>query len=180
MRDLKKRAYAGILSYVLVIPLIYIEFLRASEKLGDNFLPFYYVLNVVLIILSIYFWWGFNIIGAKMNNKLLSISTIIMIILLVIFGTIELVTMKSSELVKGIVSIGAIVLMGIMSIPLGIGLLRLKKDFGAIATSAGVLNIITGIALASVILIIVAILLYIPMGVLELILMFKASNKLKM
>ena len=50
MRDLKKRAYAGILSYVLVIPLIYIEFLRASEKLGDNFLPFYYVLNVVLII----------------------------------------------------------------------------------------------------------------------------------
>src|SRR3990172_7483534 len=111
MRDLKKRAYAGILSYVLVIPLIYIEFLRASEKLGDNFLPFYYVLNVVLIILSIYFWWGFNIIGA-------------------------------------------IILMGIMSIPLGIGLLRLKKDFGAIATSAGVLNIITGIALASVILII--------------------------
>jgi hypothetical protein len=65
-----------------------------------------------------------------------------------------------------------------LSIPYGIGLLKLKR-FGGIATAAGVLNIILGISFATILLAPLGALLIFPSAILEIIILFRASRTLK-
>ncbi len=178
MKSLRYRAYAGIVGAVLSIPWTYFEFLRGANKLSGNLLYIYYPLLVIEAALYIYFIWGFKIIGDKTKNKLLSISTIISLILFLLLVFSSPFTSKLSTSVQLIVGGATLVLVGAISIPLGIGLIRLKEKFGNLARATGILNIITGVCFITVILIFIALLIYIPQTILEIILMFKAAEKL--
>ena len=178
LETLRYRAYAGIVGAVLSIPWMYFEFLRGAKKLSGNLLYIYYPLLVIESALYIYFIWGFKIIGDKIKNKLLSISTIITLIFFLFLMFSSPFTSKLSTSVELIVGGITLVLVGVISIPFGIGLMRLKDKFGNLAKATGILNIITGVCFITVILIFIALLIYIPQTILEIILMFKAAQKL--
>ena len=177
MRDLKKRAYAGVLSLILFFPGIIFEFLR--DKLSGGTLISFYIFTVISFLTFAYFMWGFKIIGDKTSNRLLSISTILLLIISLSIGLQDLFSSNIPETINFWVMIGAIILIGGLSIPFGIGLLKLKEQFGELATATGVLTIISGACGITVILFFISLLLLFPLAILEIILLFKASDKLK-
>jgi hypothetical protein len=61
----------------------------------------------------------------------------------------------------------------------GIGLLKLKPQFGSLATGAGVLIIIAGVSYLSVIVSIIGFLLLIPSYILCSIILFRAARKIE-
>jgi hypothetical protein len=70
-----------------------------------------------------------------------------------------------------------LVISGGVSIPFGIALLELKSQFGPLATGAGVIGIITGACLLTIILSILGILLFIPWYILTSMILFRAAKK---
>ena len=70
----------------------------------------------------------------------------------------------------------AVAPLGVISIFLGIGLLRLQDGMGRIAKVAGRLELVFGISYASLILAFVGVLLLIPLLVVEIVLLSKADQ----
>ena len=60
----------------------------------------------------------------------------------------------------------------------GIGILRLKH-LGTLSTATGVLEIITGICFATLFLSVIGLITLLPLELLELLLLYKASSKIK-
>ncbi len=177
-KTLKNAAIVGVIAALLLIPQSILEFLRGANKLTDNLLPVYIIVTIIGVLTYIYFIWGFKIIGDKTKNRLLIVSSYLLIIATIAFYIVSFILQGGSALTQALFGVGIIVLLGAVSIPFGMGLLKLKKQFGAIATAAGVLNIITGVSLVTVILAFIGLLVIIPLIVLEIVLMFKAAAKL--
>lgn len=178
LKTLRNRAIVGIIAAVLQVPWFILVFLKASKELSSSIMPLYYLLIIVGTILYVYFVWGFKIIGDKLKNKLLSISSILIIVSAILLDISVFFDQKFTPLVNAIIGGAILVLTGALSIPFGIGLLRLKDKFGNLAKAVGILNIITGVSLITIILSFVGLLIYIPLVILEIILMFKAAQKL--
>ena len=178
LKTLRYRAISGIISAILLVPTFILGDMYGAKSLSSALIPLYYVLLPIVSLSYIYFQWGFKIIGYKTKNKLLIISTILTIIFSVLSYLLSFLQTLFTHLVGIIIGIAVIVICGAVTIPFGIGLLRLKDKLGNVAKAAGVLNIISGACLITVLGIFIAILILIPLIVFEIIVMFKASEKL--
>ena len=60
----------------------------------------------------------------------------------------------------------------------GVGILRLKTHLGDLSKATGILEIITGICFATVFLSVIGLIALLPLELLELLLLYKASSKI--
>ena len=179
LKTLRYRAYAGIVGLIFLIPELVLLVLRELKKLPNGLLPLFYTLIVVETILYIYYIWGFKIIGDKTNNTMLKTSMILLVISEFLTKGYHFVWNPTfSHLTVLIISSSILFVLGIIGIIAGIAMLKLKNKFGSLATTVGVLNIISGVSYATVIFVFVAVLLLIPLTIFEIVLLFKASEKL--
>ena len=162
LKTLRYRAYAGVVGAILQIPWIYLEFLRGAKRLSGNILYIYYPLLVIEIVLYSYFMWGFKIVGDKTKNKLLSISTVVSIIAFIAAIGSSFILQNQTTRIQLILSLITLILVGGTCIPVGISLIKLKNKFGSLAQATGILNIITGVCLVTIIFVLIALLIYIP------------------
>ena len=77
---------------------------------------------------------------------------------------------------------GAILIMdaifsGTLCVLFGAGLLRLKKDYGAVAQVSGILEIIAGISLMLVLTFLIGLIVLIPATLFEILLIFKVTQQ---
>ena len=179
LKTLRYRAFAGIVGFILLIPEVTLIVLRELKKLSDGLLPIFYILIAVESILYIYYLWGFKIVGDKTKNNMLKISMILLIISSLLTKGYHYVWNPAfPHLTKLIISASILVVMGIIGILAGMAILKLKNKFGSLATTVGVLNIISGISTATVIFFFIALLILIPQTIFEIVLLFRASEKL--
>lgn len=121
---------------------------------------------------------GFIGIGKATENKLLAASAWWS----VIAGTIAslyMITTFFGDARNGLIIIVLSALAVIPSIPFGIGLRKERARFGSVANAAGVLNILVGICVLSIIGSLLGVVLVIPTAILEIIILFKAAKQLK-
>ena len=179
LKTLRYRAFVGIAGLILSIPELALITLKELKKLPDGYLPFFYILITVETIIYIYYVWGFKIIGDKTKNNMLKISIILLIISTLLTKGYHYVWNPTfPELTKLIISASILVVMGIIGILAGMAMLKLKNKFGSIATTVGVLNIISGASMVTVIFFFIVLLVFIPQTIFEIVLMLKASEKL--
>ncbi|MEM3074828.1 MAG: hypothetical protein QW727_02720 [Candidatus Pacearchaeota archaeon] len=177
-KTIKNAAIAGILSIIVDIPLVILEVLKSLKMLSGGLLTIYIIVYVLSLLLYIVFAWGFKIIGEKTQNNLLSVMTYVFIISSIIYDGYFILAAISPSLDNPIISILTLIFYGAVGIPFGISLLKLKNQFGSIATATGILVIITSASFLTVILSIIGVLTLIPAYILEVILLFRASEKL--
>ena len=96
---------------------------------------------IIIGIPTFFFIWGFKVVAEKTNNNLLKTASYLLIIITII--TILFPIVDTSLSLVPLIIIGTI--GSIVSILFGIGLLRLKDQFGSIANYAGILFIIYSI-----------------------------------
>lgn len=177
-KNLRYSAYAGIFAGLLLIPAMIFSFLKGAGKLEGMGMIWLVSTNIIYTGLYIWFLWGFIYLADKTKNKLLKIATVLAMVSSVIsIGTLFI----NEETGVLAIVVGVLILMisGVLSIIFGVGLLKLKKKLGSLATACGVINIIIGGCLVTVLLAIIALLLTLPLVIMEIILMFKASEKFK-
>jgi hypothetical protein len=164
-KKLKVAAIAGILfllisHWTFAFELQLIEFYQRNE-VASTWINIF--IDLGLLSLFIIFIWGFKILGQRYQNNLLKIGSYLLIVsAILLFGIEEIIEDGLSSIfpVFGFIPtsipihfahetvfIGAdsiaMIIEILALIPFGIGLLKLKKDFGLITTFTGIIAIIS-------------------------------------
>lgn len=179
-KDLRIAAISGIVALVLYFPVLVIGTFKGISLEGVfpvSLVTLYTVLIVISIIASILFFRGFILIGKKLKNRFLTNISYVIIVSTVIFTGYDLVSLNYPELTNLTASVIILIFFGVVGLLFGIALLHLEKKFGRIAKAAGILEIISGISLVTVFLVFIMILLYIPITILEILILFRAAEK---
>jgi len=176
-KTIRHAGIAGILSLILAVPVGIFEVLLSLGKLEGGFISLYIFVLFLSLVVYIVFMHGFRLVGEKLSNNLLKITSNILIISAIVYYGYLILTLISPNLDNIVIQILAAVILGAANIPFGVALLKLKPQFGSLATKAGVMEIIIGVSLLSVILSIVVILLLIPVYVLTSMILFRAAKK---
>lgn len=124
--------------------------------------------------------YGFVIVGNLFKNYILKIVAVILLFAygLAIFN--DIFSLYYSTLPYEIVLTTEAITFGCIQLIFGIALLKSIKDIGNVALAAGILEILTGTLLITVILALVGLITYIPAMVFEIIILYKASKAIKL
>ena len=121
---------------------------------------------------------GFVLLGSYYKNYLVEIMAFLMIVMNIIFETSEIVSINFDDRLFSFVLISKAITFGIIMILFGIGILRLKH-LGNLSKATGILEMITGICFATFFLSVIGLITLLPLELLELLLLYKASTKIK-
>ena len=140
---------------------------------------FYIAIKLISLITFAFFQRGFIMIGGLFRNYLLKIMSFIMIFAIVLLNGYDIVSIfydsGESEFIAGVSALT----FGIIGIIYGISLLRLTKSLGRTPKYAGLLEIIGGCFLLTIILAFIGLIIYIPAVLLEIIVIFKVIEIIK-
>tara|TARA_B100001146_G_scaffold19676_1_gene15143 strand:+ start:1513 stop:2352 length:840 start_codon:yes stop_codon:yes gene_type:complete len=137
----------------------------------------YIIIKIISVISFSFFMRGFVLVGSYYKNYLVEIMAFLMIVMNIIFETSEIVSINFDDSLFSFVLISKAFTIGIIMIVFGVGILRLKH-LGDLSKATGILEIITGICFATVFLSVIGLIALLPLELLELLLLYKASSKI--
>ncbi|MBW2980496.1 hypothetical protein KY360_03705 [Candidatus Woesearchaeota archaeon] len=177
-KAIRHAAIAGIWSLVFIIPTFILEAMK-KEVVTMNLKVTTLIFYIITLVVYILFIRGFVVIAKKTKDKLLLTMSYLCIITTILYYIYVAFVTISPALEKTFIHVFSLMVMGGVSIPFGISIINLKKKFKGIATAAGVLNIITGSFFITIIFVFLGFFTMIATYILEIILLFRASEKLK-
>ena len=137
---------------------------------------FYIVIKGISAISFVLFFNGFYTIGKVYDNQLLKIVTLFLISLFVISNCIDVFSMHLLDETIAIRIIIECIVFGILQLVFGIGIYQLKNKIGQLAQINGILEIIVGASLATVIFASLGVFLLIPTVIIEVILLHRLTK----
>lgn len=152
--------------------------LLSFEKDNIAFKSIYIIIKVISIISLFLFFRGFVIVGGMFKNYLLQISAFLIIIFTVFFSILDITSLYIWEDFLGIIGFSKLIAYGVLSVVLGIAIMRLL-DFGDLAKWTGIIEIITGVCLLLVILSPIALVTQFIVEIFEVILLYKIASQIK-
>lgn len=149
-------------------------FLSTSEQL------FYIVTKTGVLVAYFFFMRGFVAVGKAYDNYVLKIGSYLMVATYIIFIAIEnyhIISPMDMSLYLYIQTVSALI-FGAIGIILAIGFIRLNKSLGSIALVAGVFELMIACLFLTIIGSFIALVLLIPSVIIEVVILFKASELL--
>ncbi|MEQ9166689.1 MAG: helix-turn-helix transcriptional regulator [Fulvivirga sp.] len=149
-------------------------FLSTSEQL------FYIVTKTGVLVAYFFFMRGFVAVGKAYDNYVLKIGSYLMVATYVIFIAIEnyhIISPMDMSLYLYIQTVSALI-FGAIGIILAIGFIRLNRSLGSIALVAGVFELMIACLFLTIIGSFIALVLLIPSVIIEVVILFKASELL--
>lgn len=172
--NFKLIAWASILLLILNSLTLIFGFSTISQGSQLNSSPLLIVLSILVGIFSFVVLLGYLDLSKKIASKFLRTMTILAAIL-VIISTVTDILLMSPNL--NLISILYLIVYGLILLFFGISLFKLKELFGKLAGALAILYIISGAGYITIIFTIVSIPILIAIGVLEVILFFRAATK---
>lgn len=170
----------GLFYSILTLVGVLMEIYFATSNVSNlGVLAFRIPFAIAFFILIIPFLRGYKVIAEKFNNTLLMNAVYIYFGVGVIMTIIMFFTSTSgliSPLEIGL-SVISMVIFGIGELIMGLGILKLKENVSSLAKVTGILKIINGILLVTVILSPIALFFMIAVLILEIILLHNMSTK---
>lgn len=171
--NLKISAWAAIISAILIIPSSIIAFLFGLNSESELLRFLFYIMVALGVLVLLPLFLGYVRI-AKLNKlKFLEIMMYTSLMATIIV-TAYSIFLENDDSIFGLI---LFVLKGVIILLSGIALFKLKSVFGGVVTAIGVLYIINGVFLASIILVFFLPFTYLATNILEAILFFRASKK---
>ncbi|WP_425659177.1 helix-turn-helix domain-containing protein [Tenacibaculum ascidiaceicola] len=137
----------------------------------------YTSIKVISSMAFVLFFMGFLRIAKIYAHKLLEIIVYVFMIAYVLFEFYDIFLINFSEEAVGVSLIVELLVFGVVQIIFGIGLLQLKSRLGTLVQVCGVLEIITGVLLSTVVLASLGLFLLIPTIIIEIIVIYKIARK---
>ena len=169
---------SGIVYFFMGIPETVVDFIRKDGFIPQSAIPTVTTVYFVGLVSAIFFLWGFVVLGQKHENSMLWLSAILLIFSTVFFTGYDMASLHYDAVERGAILILDAIFSGTLSILFGVGLLRLKQEYGAVAQVSGILEIVAGISLVLVLTFLIGLIVLIPATLFEILLIYKASKKL--
>ncbi|WP_303315407.1 helix-turn-helix transcriptional regulator [Flavivirga abyssicola] len=141
--------------------------------------PFFILVKIISTISYIFYQRGFIIIGMLYKNHLLKLVAFIFMILVAFINSYEIISIFTESVERTFIGYFFSITLGVLCIVAGVAILKLKKHVGKAAKYDGMLLIIGGCCTVSVIFNLIGWILYIPINILEIIILFKVVVNLK-
>ncbi|CAM1363283.1 conserved membrane hypothetical protein [Tenacibaculum sediminilitoris] len=147
-------------------------------KNESNFNVLIYVsIKVVSSVAFVLFFMGFLRIAKIYAHKLLEVVVYVFMLVYVLFEFYDIFLISFSKETIGVSLVAELLVFGVIQIIFGIGLLQLKSKLGTLVQVCGVLEIITGALLATIVLASLGLFLLIPTIIIEIIIVYKLARK---
>jgi len=178
-RQLNISWISGLVYFILGFGEFAIDYLRYFQ---DNMVLnsiVYSILKLIILTAIILFMRGFVLSGKIFKNYLLKITSLIFIFLCFTFYAYDILSLYFGEFdFKIVIGIQGVT-YGIIGILLGIAVIRLQNALGVMAKITGIFEIITYGCMATVVLGFLGYFLLTPTIILEIILLYKISEMLR-
>ncbi len=179
-------AIAGMVYLILEIAKTAMDFAWMINYFGQEGNIIYSVIVVCLVVSYFFFMRGFIVFGNLFENGLLKIVGYFLIIAMIALSALDIysfiyfdsrgVATIPEELLLPYIS--AAIIFGILGIIFGAALLKLQDGMGELSKVAGILEIILGVFLTSILLFLLAYTLTIPATIIEIILLYRGYEYL--
>jgi len=168
---------SGIVYFFMGIPETVVEFIRKDGFISDSAIPIVTTVYLIGLISAIGFGWGFVVLGRKHENPMLWLSALLLIFSNVFFTGYDMASLHYDAVERGAVLLMDAIFSGTLCILFGVGLLRLKTEYGSVAQISGILEIIAGISLILVLTFLIGLIVLIPATLFEIFLIHQATKK---
>jgi transcriptional regulator with XRE-family HTH domain len=139
----------------------------------------YIGLNVALVVAYVLFLRGFITLSQVFENGLLKAGCYLMIGVVLAISVLDVSTLWAKDAEDlWIPYSAASIVGGALTLIFGIGLLRLQDGMGELARAAGVLEIIIGVAFATVILFFIGYVVMVPAVIVEMLVLYRGYEYL--
>lgn len=172
---------AGTIYLIVEIILSAMDFAWLTKKSDwDQWISFVYIgLTISMIIAYTLFMWGFIKLSTVFENGLLKAGSCLMMIAVLAMGIMDISTLWAEDTEGlGLPYMTASVVVGSLTLIFGIGLIRLQDGMGELSRIAGVLEIIIGSALITVILFFIGYVVMIPAVIVEILVLYRGYEYL--
>jgi len=133
--------------------------------------------KLISAISFVFFFLGFYTVAKVYNNQTLKMVTILLISILVLSNCIDVFSMHLIDETITVRIIIECMVFGGLQLVFGIGMLQFKNKLGQLAQVNGILEIVVGASLATVIFAYLGTFLLIPTVIVEIILLYKLARK---
>ena len=174
-------AIAGAVYLVTEISLgvLDIAWIADHQDWGGPMNAAYIGLTMVMIISFTLFARGFIVLGTAFENSLLKAISYMLIVATCGKGIWDVATLSIEEVEHLWLPYGGVaVMLGALSIGFGIALLRLQDSMGQLCRIAGILEIVLGCTLVTVVLFFLAYVILIPAVVVEIVVLYRGYDYL--
>lgn len=163
----------------IIVGALDVVWMTSDEQWGPVMNGIYIGLTVVLLMAYILFIRGFLALSKIFENDLLRISCYLMAAAITILSIIDVVFLGAEDFESLILpyATGA-VMLGALCIVFGIALLRLQDSMGELSKIAGILEILMGLCLITVVLFFVSYVILIPAVIVEILVLYKGYEYL--
>jgi hypothetical protein len=175
-KKLKFAAFAGIIYLVSFLPEIIIETLKEFGHDNGFLSTFLMITYVVSALSTLFFFYGFIVIGNKFDNNLLVVGSVIIILTTIFYYLYAWYTIDLVNIEEEVFGVSVLLLYGFSGLVFGFGLYKMRDIMGKIAAVAAILEIIGGFFLITIILFFIGLIISIPAIILEILLLLKAAQ----
>ena len=137
----------------------------------------YIVVKAISAISFVFFFIGFYTVAKVYSNQLLKIITVLLMSFFVMSNAIDVFSTNILDETIAIRVVIECMIFGGLQLVFGIGILQLKSKLGQLAQINGILEIVVGASLATVVFASLGVFLLIPTVIVEVILLYKLSRK---
>jgi hypothetical protein len=175
-KKIKFAAFAGIIYLISFLPELIFETLQEYGQSNDFTSTLLMISYVVSTLSTVFFFYGFIVIGNKFENNLLVVGSIIIILTTIFYYLYCWYTLDLVNIEEEVFGVSVLLLYGFSGIVFGFGLYKMRDILGKLASSAAILEIVVGFFLITVFLFFIGMILSIPATILEILLLLKAAE----
>lgn len=137
------------------------------------------LVKVLVLVFNILLLYGFLISGKLLRNYLMKIATILMMIALLCFYVYDIASVFMDSLQVEVVLMAESITFGALGVLFGISILKSRTILGNTGLVSGITEILMAFCLLTVILAPVALFLFLPATLLEILVLYKVSTEVK-
>ncbi|KAA3658257.1 MAG: hypothetical protein DWQ10_11530 [Calditrichaeota bacterium] len=168
---------AGVVYLISLLPEITIEVAASEFGMSWPTQTLYILIHLVCLVSAILFYRAFLLLADQYYNNTLWLGTVMTLVTVVIYHTLKIFYADASEDLHKIMGFGYILVIGGSTLVFGYGLMKLKGNLAAFARKVGIVEIITGIFCLTVILAFFALILTVPVILLEIMLLLRFKSE---
>jgi transcriptional regulator with XRE-family HTH domain len=139
----------------------------------------HFTVKILVVVFNILFLYGFLISGKLLKNYLMKIATVLLMIAVLAFYTYDIISIFSLSFNFEVVLLAESITFGALGILFGIAILKSGKQLRTVAFAAGGLELLMSFCLLTVFLSPVALFLFFPAVILEVVLLYKIITLVK-
>lgn len=156
-----------------------ISWFAGSRDWGFRMNAIYTGLTVVMVISLVLFARGFIALSVVFENSLLKVAAYLLIIATVSKGILDVSSLSVNDMESIWIPYAVIaVVMGAVGIVFGVALLRLQDSMGELSRVAGILEIVMGCMLITVVMFFISFVIFIPAVVVEILVLYRGYEYL--